>query len=174
MSNIRYEGNNSFSMSTTSTNSVGNQYTITCMSPSVTTTYGGVNLSSQFIGWEKQIENLEMIGERMIKNSGNFPPYNVIKEDDDTFLIEFAVAGFSKKDIEVKQEKNALIIEASIKEDDSKEYIYKGIAARSFTRAFALAEYVEVKSATFEDGILTIKLIRYLPKEEQPKVIDIK
>lgn len=153
----------------------GTTYGLTTTSiPAIYTTYNGLNLSNQFIGWDKQMESLEKIGERIVKNSGNFPPYNVIKEDEDTFLIEFAVAGFSKKDIEVKQEKNALIIEGSIEEDEEKKYVHKGIATRSFTRAFALAEYVEVKSASFEDGILTVKLVREIPKEEQARQITIK
>jgi molecular chaperone IbpA len=144
------------------------------MNPHIYTTYGGSNISNQFIGWDKQMEDLEKIGEKIVKNSGNFPPYNVYKEDEDTFFIEFAVAGFSKKDISVGQEKNALIITGSVEEDKDKKYVHKGIATRSFTRAFALAEYVEVRSATFEDGILTVKLVRDLPKEEQPRQITIK
>ena len=167
--------NTAFAMYTTGTN---NAYTLTTSTstaiPHIYTTYGGSNISNQFIGWDKQMEDLEKIGEKIVKNSGNFPPYNVIKEDEDTFLIEFAVAGFSKKDISVEQEKNALIITGSIEEDEDKKYVHKGIATRSFTRAFALAEYVEVRSATFEDGILTVKLVRDLPKEEQPRQITIK
>ena len=160
-------------MYTTGTN---NAYTLTTTStvPAIYTTYGGSNISNQFIGWDKQMESLEKIGEKIVKNSGNFPPYNVVKEDDNTFLIEFAVAGFSKRDISVEQEKNALIITGSIEENEDKKYVHKGIATRSFTRAFALAEYVEVRSATFEDGILTVKLVRDLPKEEQPRQITIK
>ena len=168
--------NSTFAMySSVANGTVGGTYNYTTTSiPAVYTTYNGSNISNQFIGWDKQIENLEKIGEKIVKNSGNFPPYNVIKEDEDTFLIEFAVAGFSKEDIEVKQEKNALIIEGSIEEDEDKNYVHKGIATRSFTRAFALAEHVEVRSASFENGILTVKLVRELPKEERPKIIDIK
>ena len=170
-----HANNTAFSMYTTGTN---NAYTLTTSTsaaiPHLYTTYGGSNISNQFIGWDKQMEDLEKIGEKIVKNSGNFPPYNVVKEDDNTFLIEFAVAGFSKRDISVEQEKNALIITGSIEEDEDKKYVHKGIATRSFTRAFALAEYVEVKSATFEDGILTVKLVRDLPKEEQPRQITIK
>ena len=167
-----HANNTAFAMYTTGTNSA---YTLTTSTvPAIYTTYGGSNISNQFIGWDKQMESLEKIGEKIVKNSGNFPPYNVVKEDDNTFLIEFAVAGFSKRDISVEQEKNALIITGSIEEDEDKKYVHKGIATRSFTRAFALAEYVEVKSATFEDGILTVKLVRDLPKEEQPRQITIK
>lgn len=139
-----------------------------------TVTYGGTDLSKAFIGWDEQIKDLEKIGERMLKNTGNFPPYNVIKEDDNTYLVEFAVAGFTKKDVKVTQEKNALIIEGQIEEDEEKEYVHKGIATRSFTRTFALADHVEVTAATYADGILTVTLVRNLPKEEQPKKITIK
>jgi molecular chaperone IbpA len=165
--------NSSVTAGTLST--TANSTTLTYAAPAVyTTTYGGSNISNQFIGWDEQIKSLEKIGEKIVKNSGTFPPYNVIKEDENTFLIEFAVAGFSKKDISVEQEKNALVIIGSIEDDKDKKYVHKGIATRSFTRAFALAEYVEVQSATFEDGILTVKLVRELPKEEQPRQITIK
>lgn len=168
-------GNTAFAMYTTSANTIhSNGLTTLSTYNTPTVTYNETNVGPSFIGWDKQMAELEKIGERIVKNSGNFPPYNVIKEDEDTFLIEFAVAGFSRKDITVKQEKNALIIEGSIKEDEDTNYVHKGIATRSFTRAFALAEHVEVRSATFEDGILTVKLVRELPKEERPKIIDIK
>ena len=139
-----------------------------------TVSYAGTDLSKSFIGWDEQIKDLEKIGERMLKNTSNFPPYNVVKQDEDTFFIEFAVAGFSKKDISVSQEKNALLIEGKIQDDEDKNYLHKGIATRSFSRAFALAEYVEVSSAQFENGILTVKLVREVPKEEQARHIAIK
>lgn len=144
--------------------------------PTVTTTYNGVDISKNYLGWEKQLENLELLGETILKNSGTFPPYNIIIEEDGTIIIELAVAGFTKSDIKIKQEKNALLIEGSIEEDEDnkKVYRYKGIATRAFTKAFALAEYVEVDSAKFKDGILTIKLVRNLPDEEKPRQIDIK
>lgn len=153
------------------TNGMGSGYTWVS---TPTVTYGGTDLSKAFIGWDEQIKDLEKIGERMLKNTGNFPPYNVIKEDDNTYLVEFAVAGFGKKDVKVTQEKNALIIEGNIEEDDEIEYVHKGIATRSFTRTFALADHVEVSAASYADGILTITLVRNLPKEEQPKKITIK
>ena len=136
--------------------------------------YGGTDISKSFIGWDTTFKDIEKLGERMVKNSGNFPPYNVIKVDEDTYLIEFAVAGFTKENIKVSQEKNALIIEGSMDEDEDIEYLHKGIATRSFTRVIALAEYVEVQGAEFKNGILTVTLERILPEEEQPKTIKIK
>lgn len=168
---------NSFSISTSANSgnylaTSGSTLTNAWYTPTVT--FGGTDLSKAFIGWDEQIKDLEKIGERMLKNTGNFPPYNVIKEDENTYLVEFAVAGFTKKDVKVTQEKNALIIEGSIEEDEDKEYVHKGIATRSFTRTFALAEHVEVTAATYADGILTVTLVRNIPKEEQPKKITIK
>lgn len=136
--------------------------------------YGGTDISKSFIGWDSTVKEIEKLGERMIKNSGNFPPYNVIKVDEDTYLIEFAVAGFTKENVKVSQEKNALIIEGSMHEDEDREYLHKGIATRSFNRVIALAEHVEVIGAEFKNGILTVTVERIVPEEEQPKVIKIK
>lgn len=138
--------------------------------------YGSTSISPAVVGWEKQLADLELVGEKIIKNSGNFPPYNQIKVDDDNYILELAIAGFSKKDISVYEEKGALIIEGKIEEDenDKTEYVHKGIATRSFTRAFGLGEHVEVNSADYKDGILTIKLVRNLPKEEKARHIAIK
>lgn len=101
-----------------------------------------------------------------------FPPYNVVKINDDKIVMEFAVAGFKKSDISITTEKNILTIKAD-KVADEKAYLHKGIAARKFTRSFTLPEYFEVGSAGFEDGILSIDLIRNIPEEKKPKQITI-
>lgn len=107
----------------------------------------------------------------------SYPPYNVIKDtESDRICIEFAVAGFAKNDISIEVHKGVLHIKG---EQDSElvpglEYVHKGIAARKFTRSFSLPEYTEVESATVEDGILSIWLIREIPEEEKPKAIEIK
>ena len=101
-----------------------------------------------------------------------FPPYNVVKIDDDNLVMEFAVAGFSKDDINITTEKNVLIVKAD-RGTDEKTYVHKGIAARKFTRSFTLPEYFEVKDATFKDGILYIELVRNIPEEKKPKTITI-
>jgi molecular chaperone IbpA len=102
-----------------------------------------------------------------------FPPYNVVRIDDDKLVIEFAVAGFKKDDISITTEKNVLTVKAD-KGTDEKKYVHKGIAARKFTRSFTLPEYFEVTDAWFEDGILYIDLIRNIPEEKKPKTITIK
>jgi molecular chaperone IbpA len=101
-----------------------------------------------------------------------FPPYNVVKIDDDNLVMEFAVAGFSKDDINITTEKNVLTVKAD-KETDEKTYVHKGIAARKFTRSFTLPGYFEVKDANFKNGILYIELVRNIPEEKKPKTITI-
>jgi molecular chaperone IbpA len=102
-----------------------------------------------------------------------FPPYNVVKINEDKLVMEFAVAGFSRNDISITTEKNVLTVKAD-KGTDEKTYVHKGIAARKFTRAFTLPEYFEVTDAYFEDGILYIDLVRNIPEEKKPKTIKIK
>lgn len=103
----------------------------------------------------------------------NYPPHNVVKVNDDKLVLEFAVAGFKKDEINITTEKNVLTIKADKPETQEKKYLYKGIAARKFTRAFTLPEYFEVETAGFEDGILYIDLIRNVPEEKKPKQITI-
>jgi molecular chaperone IbpA len=104
----------------------------------------------------------------------SYPPYNVIMVTDDHLVMEFAVAGFKKDDISITTEKNAITIKSTKEETDEKDYLHKGIAARKFTRHFTLPEYFEVDSASVDNGILYIDLIRIIPEEKKPKSITIK
>lgn len=103
-----------------------------------------------------------------------YPPYNVVKINDEKIVMEFAVAGFKKDEISVTTEKNILSIVAERPESDEKNYLHKGIAARKFSRSFNLPEYFEVESAGHEDGILYIDLVKNVPEEKKPKSIKIK
>lgn len=120
-----------------------------------------------FIGFDRQFKDLE----KTMKNSSNYPPHNISKVvgSDDMYVIELAMAGFSKDDIEVEQDKNVLTIKGSAKEDTTKEYIYKGIGGRSFVKTFQLAEYVEVNSVVISNGILMVGLMKIIPENEKPK-----
>jgi molecular chaperone IbpA len=107
----------------------------------------------------------------------NYPPHNIIKIDEDEFVMEFAVAGFTKDDIEVTTHKRILSVTGEQKEKELAEgsaYIHKGIATRKFVRTFTLPEYTEVLKAKVEDGILSITLVRSIPEEQKPKTITIK
>ena len=109
----------------------------------------------------------------------NYPPYNIVKHDDDNFIIELAVAGFNEGDIHITLEKNLLTIKGeqtqSLDELEKEvEYLHRGISARSFTRTFTLADHVEVSKAHAKNGILSIELERKVPEEQKPKTIAIK
>ncbi len=104
----------------------------------------------------------------------SYPPYNIVKIDDDHLVMEFAVAGFKKDEISVTTEKNILAIKSTKDDADEKDYLHKGIAARKFTRQFTLPEYFEVESASVDNGILYIDLTRNIPEEKKPKTIKIK
>ena len=107
-------------------------------------------------------------------NTG-YPPYNIIRVDEDAYQIELAVAGFSMMELSITQERNDLIIEGTPNEheDDIPLFLHKGIANRNFIRTFKIAEHVEVKDASLELGILKITLERNVPEELQPKKIAI-
>ncbi len=113
--------------------------------------------------------------EKVFHTSTNttYPPYNIVKIDEDKVVMEFAVAGFKKDDISITTEKSVLTIKAEKPEAEEKNYLHKGIAARKFSRSFTLPEYYEVEKAGFEDGILYIDLVRNIPEEKKPKTISI-
>ena len=102
----------------------------------------------------------------------SYPPHNIEKVGDCEYKLTFAVAGFSEKDISVTQKENTLSIEGQQNSTD-KEYLYKGIAERTFNQSFKLSEYMNVKDAKLRDGMLNITLVQDLPKEKQPKQIKI-
>ena len=107
----------------------------------------------------------------------NYPPYNIVKHDDDNYSLELAIAGFKKEDISIEVDQQQLIIKSKLKDADEDivelEYLHKGISARHFERSFTLAEHVIVKDAKMTDGILKVILERQLPEELKPRIIDI-
>ncbi|WP_298242444.1 Hsp20 family protein [uncultured Bradyrhizobium sp.] len=103
----------------------------------------------------------------------NYPPCNIERSGEDHYRISLAVAGFGANDITVTAEQNALTIEGRKPETASREYLYQGIAARPFRRVFNLADYVQVKQASFQDGLLIIDLVREIPEAMKPRRIPI-
>jgi molecular chaperone IbpA len=103
----------------------------------------------------------------------NYPPYNIERYGEDTYRISLAVAGFGVDDIAVTAERDTLIIEGKKPNADQREYLYHGIAARPFRRVFNLADYVQVKQASFKDGLLIIDLVREIPEAMKPRRIPI-
>mgnify|MGYP001193296771 FL=1 len=103
-----------------------------------------------------------------------YPPYNIAKKEDDIYEVTLAVAGFKKDDIDISLEDGTLVIKGESNVlDESVEYLHKGIAERNFIRTFKLAEFVEVKEAKLEDGILRVSLFRNVPDAMKPQKIKI-
>ena len=103
-----------------------------------------------------------------------YPPYNIAKKEDDVYEVTLAVAGFKKDDIDISLEDGTLVIKGESNVlDESVEYLHKGIAERNFIRTFKLAEFVEVKEAKLEDGILRVSLFRNVPDAMKPQKIKI-
>ena len=123
------------------------------------------------VGFDEMFKRLDKIHSQP---QCNYPPYYIVKLDEDQFVIEIAAAGFSKKDFSIDLKDLSLRIKAGKDEEVSKDFIHQGIAARSFERVFALAEHVKVKEATYSDGILAIKLVREIPEAEKPIQIKLK
>lgn len=121
-----------------------------------------------FIGFDRFFDNYSSV------STNSYPPYNVIKVDDSNYLIEVAVAGFGKNDIEITEQDGVLKIEGSHVEDHPEaKYLHRGVAARKFTRMFNLHDDVKVKGADIHKGLLQIKLERIVPEEKKPKRIAI-
>ena len=107
----------------------------------------------------------------------NYPPYNIVKTGDYTYNIELALAGFSKKDIDITMEEGVLNIKSAVeatKDKDEDGVIHKGIAKRYFSKSFTIAEDVEVKGAELKDGLLKVSLERIVPESKKPRTISIK
>jgi molecular chaperone IbpA len=124
-----------------------------------------------FIGFNRELGRLNSAHKT---NTQSYPPYDLLKLDEDTYRISIAVAGFSKDDIDLSVDNGTLIIKGEIVEVTDAEVVHKGIAGRKFTRSFALGEYMEVTGADMKDGMLHINVDRIIPEDKKPKTIKIK
>ena len=124
-----------------------------------------------FIGFNRDLSRLNSAHKT---NTTSYPPYDLLKLDEDTYRITLAIAGFSKEDIDVSVDNGTLIIKGEITDVIDAEVVHKGIASRKFVRSFALGEYMEVTSAELKDGMLHINIDRIVPEEKKPKSIKIK
>jgi len=136
--------------------------------------YDPFSFAKQFnttIGFEPILKRLAEMSDAMPKIP-TYPPYNIKKVDENKYVIELAVAGFGKQDLELELQDGTLTIKGNVSSEDA-DYIYKGIAERAFTRQFTLADTVEVKNADLINGMLKIWLERFIPEEKKPKKINI-
>ena len=125
------------------------------------------------LGFDNLFDDLMRVSN--MQSNSNYPPHNVIKTGEDTFTIEVAVAGFAEGEIDISLDKYQLVIKGERKRDDDAdhEYLHRGISRRDFTHTFTLADHVEVKHASIQDGILSVYLERQVPAEARPKSIAI-
>ena len=103
----------------------------------------------------------------------NYPPYNIERLTEDRYAISLALAGFSPDEINITAEHNVLTVEGAKAEKPDRNFLYHGISLRPFKRQFNLADYVQVKGASFEDGLLKIDLVREVPEAMKPRRIAI-
>ena len=124
-----------------------------------------------FIGFNRELGRLNTAHKT---NSQTYPPYDLLKLDEDTYRISLAIAGFSREDINISVDKGTLIIKGELVEVIDAEVVHKGIAGRKFVRSFALGEYMEITGAEMKDGMLHINVDRIIPEDKKPKTIEIK
>ncbi len=133
-------------------------------------------LSRALIGFDRMFNDID----RLQLRSDNYPPHNIIKTGENEYVIEMAVAGFSKDEVSIQVESNQLTIAgqkavtATVDEQDEPVYLHRGLAARDFVKVFPLAEHIEVGDAELTNGILSVKLTRIVPEALKARVINIK
>ena len=132
---------------------------------------------NKFIPYSIGFDNLfDRLFDIDLETSSSYPPYNISKVDDNNYIIEMALAGFNKDDIEIELADSELTVRSKKREDSNKDVnlIHQGISHRSFNRKFTLSEEILVKNAEMKNGMLIIKLEKFIPENKKPKLISIK
>ena len=130
-------------------------------------------LYPQFVGFDNIFNELERLvdGTAPTRNT-SFPPHNIIKLDDNKYVVEMAVAGFGQDEVDVEIQDGILIVKGEKKDQAEVDYLYRGIATRSFTKSIRLSDTIEVRGAQFKDGILKIGLENVIPEHKKPRKIE--
>jgi molecular chaperone IbpA len=126
------------------------------------------------VGFDRLFDMLE--DSAGAQSQENYPPFDLIKLGDNDYRIELAVAGFKANEIDITAQQNVLIVTGRKNEEDEQQgtdYVYRGIASRSFERRFALADHIQVRDADMRDGLLAIELVREIPEAMKPRKINI-
>ena len=137
------------------------------------------SMDKLLVGYEPMFKRLEEAHESLTKAIPNYPPYNIVKIDENKYVIEMAVAGFGKSNLDIEIQDGTLVVSGQSQLADMYEeginntYIYKGIADRNFTRKFSIADSVEIKNADLINGMLKIWLENIIPDNKKPKKVDI-
>ena len=130
-------------------------------------------LYPQFVGFDNIFNELERLvdGTTPTRNT-SFPPHNIIKLDDNKYVVEMAVAGFGQDEVDVEIHDGTLIVKGEKKDQTEVDYLYRGIATRSFTKSIRLSDSIEVRGAQFKDGILKIALENIIPEHKKPRKVE--
>jgi molecular chaperone IbpA len=126
------------------------------------------------VGFDRLFDMLE--SNSLGQGQENYPPFDLVKTGEHEYRIELAVAGFKSDEIDITAQQNVLLVTGRKKEDGGEKdnnYIYRGIATRSFERRFALADHIQVTGADLRDGLLAIELVREIPEAMKPRKISI-
>jgi molecular chaperone IbpA len=128
-----------------------------------------------YVGFDEQYNRLSKIHDDLTKNVPNYPPFNIKKTGDNTYVVELAVAGFGKQDIEIELADNKMIVKGNTNSEEKEtDFLWKGIANRNFTRTFALEDQVIVQDAELLNGMLRIMLERIIPEHRKPRKVEVK
>src|SRR5213595_1192522 len=126
------------------------------------------------VGFDRMVSMLDQLDG--VEGSSNYPPYNIARASENAFRISVAVAGFTDADLSIEAKENTLTIRGEKQASDEEktgDVLYKGIAERTFERSFQLADYVVVKGARLENGLLHVDLEREIPEAMKPRAIPI-
>ena len=126
------------------------------------------------VGFNNHEAFFKELTNQVVGTRNNYPPFDIIGEEEDKYQIRIALAGFSREDVDITFQNQVLTVEGKQEEESEDKFFHKGIAARNFTQRFPLAEYVSVTGAEMKDGILTVYLERELPAALKAKSIKIK
>ena len=131
-------------------------------------------LTPYAVGFDRVFDNLTRYVDNNATSTG-YPPYNIRKEGEYNYVIEMALAGFAREDLEIEVADGVLTIR-SVKEksDDDVSNIYRGISYRKFVRKFTIADDIVVNGAKMENGMLSVDLERIVPEEKKPRLIEVK
>ena len=130
-------------------------------------------LTPYAVGFDRMFDNLSRYVDNNAKSTG-FPPYNIRKEGEYNYVIEMALAGFGKKDIEVEVADGTLSIRSVKENNEDDSTVYRGISSRRFERKFTMADDIVVNDAKLENGMLLVDLERVVPEEKKPRLIAVK
>ena len=124
------------------------------------------------VGFDRLLDAFSQIEKSVSSNPApNYPPYNIVKQTENQYLIELAVAGFKRDEIDITAEANKLTISGKVAAQREGEFLHRGIATRDFRHEFTLAETVVVRGADLVDGLLVVRLENVIPEEKKPRKI---